>query len=253
MLTPDYLLHISEGAEEIAEQLHQEIISRIIERMMIRLGRGDDYILTATDKWQLEVLQDAGYLLEDIQKEISDKTKFQQTELKEAMESAGVTALEYDDAIYKAAGLSPMPLAQSPYLMRLMQRNYEATLGEWNNFTRSTAEASQRTFIQAMDKAYNLTTSGAVSYTQAVREAVEEIASNGVEVIYPSGHRDALEIATLRCVRTGIAQATAEIQLARMKEMGVGLVLVSSHMGARPTHEVWQGSVYQVDWNKIKI
>lgn len=71
---------------------------------MLRIGRGDDYILTAQDKWQLEVLSDAGYLLEDIQKEIASKTKLQQAEIKAAMEEAGVTALQYDDAIYKAAG-----------------------------------------------------------------------------------------------------------------------------------------------------
>lgn len=90
MLMPDYLLRISEGAEDIAEQLHQEIVSRIIERIMLRIGRGDDYILTAQDKWQLEVLSDAGYLLEDIQKEIASKTKLQQAEIKAAMEEAGV-------------------------------------------------------------------------------------------------------------------------------------------------------------------
>ena len=60
MLSPDYLLHISEGGEEIAEQLHNEIMKRIIDRIMLRVGRGDDYILTAQDKWQISTLQQAG-------------------------------------------------------------------------------------------------------------------------------------------------------------------------------------------------
>lgn len=251
MLTPEQILQITEGAESIAEQLHVEIVRRIIERMMIRLGRGDDYILTSADKWRIKVLQDAGYLLSDIQKEISDKTKLQQTEVEEAMESAGVKALEYDDKIYRDAGLSPTPLTQSPYLMRIMQRNYEATLGEWSNFTRTTAEASQQTFIRAMDKAYNLSSSGAVSYTQAVREAVEETASKGVEVVYPSGHKDTIETATLRAVRTGISQMSGQITDARMDEMDWDIILVSSHLGARVTekedytnHSWWQGKFY---------
>ena len=67
MLDPDYILHVSEGAEEISELLHTEIINRIVERIMVRVGRGEDYLLTATDKWNIEVLQDAGYLMEDIQ------------------------------------------------------------------------------------------------------------------------------------------------------------------------------------------
>lgn len=256
MLMPDYLLRISEGAEDIAEQLHQEIVSRIIERIMLRIGRGDDYILTAQDKWQLEVLSDAGYLLEDIQKEIASKTKLQQAEIKAAMEEAGVTALQYDDAIYKAAGLSPVALEQSPYLIRLMQRNYEATLGEWTNFTKTTAEVSQQAFIKAMDKAYNLTASGTVSYTQSVKEAINDVASNGVEVVYPSGHKDTIETATLRAVRTGISQMSAQITDARMEEMGWDIILVSSHLGARVTdkedytnHSWWQGKFYSKSGN----
>ena len=62
------------------------------------------------------------------------------------MEDAGVTALQWDDKIYQAAGLSPVPLLQSPVLTRIMQRNYEATAGEWRNFTRTTANEAQRIF-----------------------------------------------------------------------------------------------------------
>lgn len=244
MLDPNYLLHISEGAEDIAEQLHSDIIKRIINRIMLRIGRGDGYILTAQDKWNIQNLQQAGYLLEDIQEEIAKATKLQQTEIAEAMEDAGVKALDYDDKIYRDVGLSPTPLTQSPELIRLMQRNYEATLGEWSNFTRTTAEQVQRLFINELDRAYTLVSTGALSYTAAVKEVVNNIASSGVEVIYPTGHKDSIETVTLRAVRTGISQATSQIQLARMDEMDVDLVITSSHLGARPDHQVWQGKVF---------
>ena len=68
MLTPDYLLRVSEGGEAIAESLHNDIIGKIVDRITLRLDRGDDYILTAQDKWQIEVLQEAGFLREDIEK-----------------------------------------------------------------------------------------------------------------------------------------------------------------------------------------
>lgn len=253
MLNPDYLLHISEGAEDIAEQLHQDIINRIIDRMMERIGRGEDYLLTATDKWQIEVLQDAGYLLEDIQKEIAKATKKQEQEIKEAFEEAGVKALDYDDKIYRDVGLSPTPLTQSPELVRLMQRNYELTINTWKNFTDTFALASQQLFISECDKAYMLVASGALSYTQAVREAINKIVTDGVLVKYPSGVETSIEAATLRCVRTGISQMTAQVQLARAKEMGVDLCIVSSHLGARPSHAEWQGKIYSIDWNSLDI
>lgn len=252
MLTPDYLYSITEGAEDIASQLHVNIMQKIIERMMIRIGRGEDYLLTATDKWQIEVLQDAGYLLEDIQKEIADKTKKQVKEIQDAMEDAGVQALQWDDKIYQDSGLSPVPLIQSPALMRLMQRNYEATAGEWRNFTRTTANEAQRLFINQMDNAYNMVTSGAVSYTEAIRDVINSVSDTGVKVNYPSGYRMSIESATMMIVRTGISQAAAEVSLERMKEMDWDIILVSSHLGARigdggqnqGNHSWWQGKFY---------
>ena len=244
MLTPEYLLHATEPAEEIAEKLHQDILKRIIERILIRFQRGDEYILTALDKWQIEVLQDAGYLLEDIQKEIAKATGYMQEEIAEAMEDAGVRAIEYDDEIYRNAGLNPQPLTQSPYLVRLMQDTYEQTFGEWTNFTATTAEEAQKLFIRLCDEAYYKAMSGMISARQAVKEALEELISGGVYVEYPTGHRDTIETATARAVRTGISQSSARIQLARMDEFGWDLVVVSSHLGARPSHQVWQGQIY---------
>ena len=252
MLEPRYLQQISDGAENIASQLHEYIVRQIVDRMMIRIGRGESYLLTSSDRWRIEVLQDSGYLLDDITAELAKYTKRQEKEIKAAMEEAGVKALEYDDKIYQAAGLSPMPLTQSPALIRLMERSYNATLGEWRNMTRTTAQAAQRQFINECDMAYNKVMSGAVAYNQAVREAVEAAVSGGVYVNYPTGHRDTIETATARAVRTGIAQAAGDISIKRMEEMDWDIILVSAHIGARTgdggqnpgNHLWWQGQFY---------
>lgn len=258
MLNPGYLQHIAAGAEEIASQLHTYIIRQIIDRMMIRIGRGDDYLLTSSDRWRIQILQDAGYLLEDITAELSKVTKRQEKEIKTAMEEAGIKALEYDHKIYEAAGLTPMPLTQSPALIRLMERNYNVTLNSWKNLTRTTAQSAQRLFINECDMAYNKVMSGATSYTQAVKEAVENVASGGITLIqYRSKNtgdirNDTIETATARAVRTGISQATAQITLKRMEEMKWEVVLVSAHVGARniggipENHELWQGKFYSL-------
>ena len=240
MLTPEYLLHVSEGAEEIAAQLHTDIINRIVERILIREKRGDKYILTSIDKWHLQTLMECGDLRDDLAKEIAKATRREEKEIKEAFEDAGVESIEYDNKVYEAVGLTPTPF--SPYMMRMMQRDYEATLGEWENYTRTTADQWQTTFINAMDDLYNKVVSGDLGYTQAFVETINNLASG--YIYYPSGHRDTPETAALRCVRTGVSQMTAEIEIARMDEMDVDLVLVSSHMGARPTHQVWQGKIY---------
>ena len=252
MLRPAYLAAIAEGSEQIASELHDYIVQAIVGRMMERIGRGEKYLLTSADRWRIQILQDAGELLEDITAELSLYTGKQIQEIRSAMEEAGVKALEADEVIYSAAGLSTVPLWESPALVRLMERNMNASLGEWRNYTRTTAEEAQRLYITECDKAYNRVMSGAVAYTQAVKEAVEEVASAGVAVKYPTGHTDTLETATARAVRTGIAQATGDISLKRMEEMDWDIILVSAHIGARTgdggqnpgNHLWWQGQFY---------
>ena len=256
MLTPEYLLHATEPAEEIAEQLHIDLVNRIVERIMIRMKRGDKYLLTATDKWNIETLQQAGSLLEDIQKELAKATGKMQKEIKSAMEDAGVRSLEYDDEIYRKAGLEPPPLRKSPNLIRLMQRDFEATMGEWENFTRTTANSIHSEFVNACDTAYYQVMTGALSSTQAVAEAIDKAISGGAKVKYPSGYEETIEAATAKTVRTGISQATAHITDQRMEEMDWDIILVSSHFGARVTekedftnHYWWQGKFYSRSGN----
>ena len=252
MLTPEYLFHVTEGAEKIASDMHRNIMDMIIKRIMTRLGRGEDYLLTATDRWQIQILQESGYLLEDIQKEIADKTKKQESELKSAFEEAGIKAIERDDTIYRAVGLSPTPLLQSPALLRIMERDYNSTLGEWQNLTRTTANEAQKLFINEVDNAYRMVSSGAVSYTKAVRDAVERVAKQGVNISYPSGREISIESATMTAVRTGVGQCAGAIAMKRMEEMDWDIILVSAHVGARigdggnnPTnHFWWQGKFY---------
>lgn len=73
---------------------------------------------------------------------------------------------------------------------------------------------------------------------QAIKEAVNNVVSDGVTVTYPSGRKDTIETAVARSVRTGVAQATGDISLKRMEEMDWDLVLVSAHMGARTVMSV---------------
>lgn len=252
MLTPEYLQDATDGAERIASQMHRNIMDKIIARMMARIGRGEDYLLTATDKWQIMVLQDAGELLEDIQKEIADKTKKQLPEIKAAFQDAGIEALKWDHAVYEAVGLNPPPLMQSPALIRILERDYAATEKMWRNFTRTTAEESQRIFINEMDNAYRNVVSGAVSYTEAVRDVLNKVTENGVKVTYPTQRKLSIEAATMMIVRTEIGQAAADISIKRMEEMEWDTILVSAHLGARtgdggmnPTNHLWwQGRFY---------
>ena len=252
MLSPEYIAHVADEAEKLAEQIHNQALKDIIKRIMIRIGAGEDVFLSATDKWQIESMQEAGYLLEDIQRALVKYTGLMQSEILDAMEDVCVETLRYDNAIYKAAGLETETLSQSPFIKELLHRNYEAAMGTWKGFTKTMPSAGHDTYIKATDKAYNLVASGTISYSDAVRIAINDIADKGIKVKYPSGHEDTIETATLRAVRTGISQATGDITMQRLIKMDWDTILVSAHYGARTgdgeenpsNHLWWQGKFY---------
>jgi hypothetical protein len=112
------------------------------------------------------------------------------------------------------------------------------------NLTQTTVLTAQQAFVQAADMAFLQVSSGAMSYDQAIRAAVGNVGASGLEVMYPSGRRDKLDVAMRRTVLTGVGQAAGQLQWARADEMGADLVQTSAHIGARPSHQLWQGRIF---------
>lgn len=251
MLDPNEIIKLSERSEIVAAELQEEIVKDICERIALRLGRGDDYILTARDKWQLEVLKDAGYLVDDLIKIIAKKTGVTVKEMRKAFAEAGVSSTKFDDLTYERAGLPVIPIQQSPAMIRLLERGMNKTFSEWKNYTGTTVRAAYDLYVKECDRAYNNVLSGHMTYGEAVKIALDAASSKGGVVEYPSGHRDTLETATYRAVRTGISQACSDVTSVRAAENGITLFITSSHLGARPTHEPWQGKVFWVDWDLL--
>lgn len=259
MLTPEYLQEITDKAEELASKLKEYIVKRIVRSIMEREKRGEKFKLSQTNMWNIQTLQEADEMLDDIVTEINRTTAESKKTIRQAFKDAGIKAIRYEDKQYEAAGLEAAKDSKmSPVYVRILERNYEATNGEMKNITGTIANASQVTFIDACDEALFKVQTGACSRAQAVKEAIDKAVKEGGMVTYPSGHRDTVETAVTRAVRTGLAKAAGEITLKRMVEMDVWTVLTSAHVGARSTeiaepanHESWQGQVFYVDLVKL--
>lgn len=252
MLTPQELLEIVDTLHPRLDTLNEWITKDLISRLMARLGRGEAFLLTGTDQWQLEVYKSAGGHLEALQQEIQQFTKKTEAEVKAIFEDAGIRAWTADDMFYTAHGFESVPLLKSESMMRLLVDTYQRTNGEIKNFTRTTAKASQQKLLTTLDTAHFKVMTGATSYTQAVKEAVNDIVSEQAKVYYPTGHVDTIETAVLRAVRTGVAQASGNMSIQGMVERDWDLIRVSAHIGARygdggknpSNHFWWQGKLY---------
>lgn len=108
--------------------------------------------------------------------------------------------------LYTAAGLRPTDLRASPAMLQMLQAGYENTLGTMHNLTLTTANTAQQAYISACDLAMLQVQSGAMSYQQAIRAAIQSAASDGTRVLYPSGRTDRIEVAVRRAVLTGVPE-----------------------------------------------
>lgn len=243
MLTADQLDVLPGPILDLYERFHISILEDIARRVANQL-----YTSAA---WQMQRMIEAGLLYDDLLRRIAELTGESERVLRRVFEKAGVTAMGFDDAIYKAAGLKPLPLNLSPQMTRILSIGLRKTAGLLRNLTLTTARSGQDLFVAATDLAYMQVSTGTLDYATAVREAVKEMAGQGLEVIYyESGHRDKIDVAVRRAVLTGVSQTAGELTEARADEMGTDLVQTSAHLGARnkgdvpENHEMWQGQVF---------
>ena len=252
MLTPQELLEIVDTLYPLLDELNVWITTDLISRLLARLARKEDWTFGASDKWQIELYKEAGGHYEELTEQIKKWTKKSDAEVKAIFEDAGLRAWNADDAFYVAQGFESTPLLKSEPLMKILTDTYQRTNGEIHNFTQTTANNSQQHFMNVCDKAHLKVVTGAQSYTEAVKEAVDELIDTQAKVKYPSGHTDTIETAVLRCVRTGTAQASGNMSIEGMVERDWDIVLVSAHLGARygngeknpGNHFWWQGKLY---------
>lgn len=238
MLTPEYLQSVPDTMVELYAQAEADILADMARRI-----NGFDMFIPSA-KYQMEMLEEMGELRSDIVKQLSRLTGKSQKELTAIMRAAGVKTLEADEAVYSAAGLSSSPAAASPAVQEVLAAGLKKTSGLFENLTKTTARTASQQFERALDRAYMQVSSGAIDPVTATKNAIKQLAKAGVDAVtYPSGHTDSLEVAVRRAVITGVNQTCGKMQEIRADEMGVDLMELTAHAGARPSHAAWQGQI----------
>jgi hypothetical protein len=244
VLTPDQLDALTEEIVDLYERYQVSVLRDIARRLA-----GLDYA-TETAAWQVQRLTESGKVYEEILSRLAQTTGQSEQTLRSMFEKAGVRALKFDDAIYRDAGLQPLPLNLSPAMAQVLAAGLAKTGGLVRNLTMTTALSGQEAFIQAADLAYMQITGGAMDYQSALKAGIRQVAGEGLTAIHFSGRREQLDVALRRAVLTGVNQTAGQLKMTRADEMGADLVQTSAHAGARNTgtgpanHESWQGKIF---------
>lgn len=213
--------------------------------------------LTPTAEWRLYKAEQLRLSSKQITAKLARLTGKSEKEIRKLYTAALKEALKNDEKIYRAA-ISEGYLSEdkngvlnsyfgSVAFSNALKAGLQNTNGLMRNLCSSTAASANRLLSDELDLAFMKVTSGAFTADEAVFSAVKRLGNSGLTVVnYASGRKDKVDVAVRRAVITGIGQAAANVQLGLAADMGCDLVEVTAHLGARPTHQVWQGRIFSL-------
>lgn len=215
----------------------------ILSDMARRISTYDYFIPAALH--QNQKLQELGMVQEEIIARLAALTGQTQAELVALLSEASAEAVEDDVEYYTRAEVYEPSKVDAEALYEQLNSGLLQTEQAFFNITRTTANTATKQFERALDRAWLQISTGAFDYNTAVKNAVKDLAEQGLRVIeYKSGRADTLEVAVRRAVVTGANQTALKTQEVLADELEIDLVEVTAHGGARPEHAKWQGKVF---------
>lgn len=253
--TPEILDALPEELADLYRNLEDTLLIEICSRLKAKDQFNE---VTVQD---IRALRSHGIPLKDIEKAIRKATGISEKKLKELLDDVVERNQQYYTGIIDLAHITqPETLLSIEDTWAI----YEQTRQEMRNITRSmgflvdggrTMLTPAKAYQWALDNAEMQVQSGAISYNQAIKSAVRQLAQSGLKIVdYESGHRDQIDVAVRRAVMTGVSQLCAKYTEQSADYLNTPYFEVSAHAGARDkpgkspwsSHKAWQGRVYSV-------
>lgn len=255
--TPELLDSLPEELAELYRSLELKLLDEICSRLKIA---GELNEVTVQD---IRALRSHGIDLSEIEKAIQRTANISRKELDKLLDEVVERNQRYYTDLIDLAGVTqPETMVSSADINAILSQAQR----EVGNLTRSmgflldngrTMLPYARAYQWALDSAEMQIMSGAISYNQAIKSAVKQLADSGLRMVdYESGHRDHIDVAARRAVMTGVSQLCQKYAEQSMEYLNTNLVEVSAHIGARDVdgpmgwenHKKWQGKIFK--WDK---
>ena len=253
--SPSVLDTMPEELAELYRGLEDTLLTEICSRIKLRDELNE---VTVQD---IKALRSHGIDLKEIEKAIRKTSGISETKLNELLDDVVERNQKYYTELIDLAHITqPETLISVEDTWAI----YEQTKQTLRNITRSmgflvdagrTMLPPAKAYQWALDAATLKVESGAISYGQAIKDAVRELASGGLRVVdYESGHRDHVDVAARRAVMTGVSQLCSKYTEQSAEYLETPYFEVSAHAGARDkpgpspwsSHKDWQGKVYSI-------
>lgn len=247
--------------EELAE-LYRALENTLLDEICSRLVIADQ--LNEVTVQDIRALRSHGVGLKSIEEAISKTAGISKQKLNSLLNDVVERNQKYYTEVIDLAHVTqPETLVDAAAVDAIKRQTHDT----FRNLTASmgflvgnTMLKPARAYQWALDNAEMQIQSGAISYNQAIANAVRQLAENGIKVVdYESGHRDSIDVAARRAVMTGVNQICAKYTEQAAEYLDTPYFEVSAHAGARDipgkspwsSHKAWQGGVYSIRSNDI--
>lgn len=238
--------------EKIMSMLEYRVMEDIIRSIQI------NEFSTATADWQMERLLRLGRSEEKIKEYIQAALEMTDEEMEKVYSDAVYKQYYSYSRAYELKGITQVPLENNIELMTLMEAMKAQTKNTFRNITNSLGFAVRNPltgkiefnpvmqfYRSTLDDALMDISSGVMGYNKVLSRAINAMTASGLRwVDYESGHHNRVNVAARRAVMTGFRQVNGKINEQVARDLETDSYEVSWHMGARPSHQVWQGKVY---------
>lgn len=242
--------------EELAE-LFRGLEDTLLDEICSRLALKDQ--LNEVTVQAIRALRSHGIDTKDIEKAIRKTTGISEKKLNGLFDDVIARNRKYYTEVIDMAGLTQPEALVDAVAIDAIRRQ---TLDEFHNITQSmgflvdngqTMLPPAKAYQWALDSAALQIQSGAISYNQAIKSAIQQLAGGGLKVVnFESGHVNQIDVAVRRAVMTGVNQICDQYTNQSAEFLETRYFEVSAHSGARDkpgaspwsSHKDWQGKVY---------
>ena len=251
--TPEPLDVLPEELAELFRGLEDTLLNEICSRLALK-----DQLNEVTVQ-AIRALRSHGVDTKDIEKAIRKTSGISEKKLNKLFDDVIARNQKYYTDVIDMAGLTqPERLVDASVIAAIRAQ----TLDEFHNITASmgflvdkgrTMLRPAKAYQWALDFAALQIQTGAISYNQAIKPAVQQLAESGIKTVnYESGHVDQIDVAVRRAVMTGVNQICDQYTNQSAEYLQTRYFEISAHSGARDkpghspwsSHKDWQGKVY---------
>lgn len=251
---------IENFAEDVVD-LFNDLEIKIMDKMVDLIkengfsGASSDYLMNR--------LRSLGVAEEDVAKYFEEALKGTEIKLNQIFDDEVYQEYYGHARDFKAVGYDQIPYKDNVELQQLVDGIHTQTFATIGGLSRSlgfvlrqpgTGElipTRLQTFYQSqLDEAVLDISSGAFSYGQVIERVINRMTNSGVRIInFESGVNRSMVSQVRTAILTGFRQIQSHINEDTAQKLGTEYFEVSYHVGARPTHQPWQGRV----WSKEEL